>query len=88
MIVFQVSIKFWSSERNTENMMSHLHFNEESEYSVENTCKNEVFRSTILHHRKNTKHIHAPAADLFHIVLEKEISIGANAAIWVEYIPS
>ena len=61
--------------------MSHLHFNEESEYSVENTCKNEVFRSTILHNRKNTKHIHASAADLFHIVLEKEISIGANAAI-------
>ena len=33
--------------------MSHLYFNEESYYSEENTtCDNEVFRSTILHHRK------------------------------------
>ena len=35
-------IKFWSSERNTENTMSHLYFNEESDYSEENTCDNEV----------------------------------------------
>ena len=27
--------------------MSHLYFNEESEYSEENTCDTEVFRSTI-----------------------------------------
>ena len=40
-------IKFWSSERNTENMMSHLYFNEESDYFKENTCENEVFRSTM-----------------------------------------
>ena len=26
-------IKFWSSERNTENTMSHLYFNEESDYT-------------------------------------------------------
>ena len=32
--------------------MSHLHFNEESDYSEENTCGKEVFRSTLLHHRK------------------------------------
>ena len=32
--------------------MSHLYFNEESDYSEENTCENEVFRSTILHHKK------------------------------------
>ena len=32
--------------------MSHLHFNEESDYSEENTCDNEVFRTTILYHRK------------------------------------
>ena len=38
--------KFWSSE-NTENTMSHLYFNEESDYFKENTCENEVFRSTI-----------------------------------------
>ena len=35
-------IKFWSSERNTENTMLHLYFNEKSDYS-----ENEVFRSTI-----------------------------------------
>ena len=27
--------------------MSHLYFNEESDYFKENTCENEVFRSTI-----------------------------------------
>ena len=27
--------------------MSHLHFNEESDYSEENTCENEVFCSTL-----------------------------------------
>ena len=32
--------------------MSHLYLNEERDDSEENTCKNEVFRSTILHHRK------------------------------------
>ena len=36
-------IKFWSSERNTENTFSHLYFNEESDYFEENTCENEVF---------------------------------------------
>ena len=50
MIVFQVFFK--SSERNTENTMSHLYFNKESGYSEENKCENEVFDSTILHHRK------------------------------------
>ena len=33
-------------------MMSHLYFNEESNYSEENTYDNEVFCSTILQHRK------------------------------------
>ena len=32
--------------------MSHLYLNDESDDSEKNTCKNEVFRSTILHHRK------------------------------------
>ena len=32
--------------------MSHLYFKEESDYPEENTCDDEVFRSTILHHRK------------------------------------
>ena len=40
-------IKFWSSERNTENTMSHLYFNEENDYLDENTCENEVFCSTL-----------------------------------------
>ena len=32
--------------------MEPLYFNEESDYSEENTCENEVFRSAIIHHRK------------------------------------
>ena len=32
--------------------MSQLCLNEESDHSVENTCKNEIFRFTFLHHRK------------------------------------
>ena len=36
------------SERNPENTMSDLYFNEESDYSQENTSKDEDFRSTIL----------------------------------------
>ena len=52
MIIFQVFIKFWPTERITKNMMSHLYLNEERYYSEENTCENEVFCSTILYHRK------------------------------------
>ena len=33
-------------------MMTHSYFNEESDYSEENTYGNEVFCSTTLHHRK------------------------------------
>ena len=40
-------IEFWSSDMNTENTMSHLYFNEDNDYSEENTFENEVFRSTI-----------------------------------------
>ena len=40
-------IKFWSTDRNTKNTMSHLYFNEDSDCPEENTCENEVFRSTI-----------------------------------------
>ena len=32
--------------------MSHLYLNEENDNSEENKCKNEVFRCTILRHRK------------------------------------
>ena len=56
----------------TENKMSRLYFNEESDYSEENKCDNEV------HHRKN---IHASAADLLHTLLEQEIATGANEDI-------
>ena len=59
-------IKFWSSDRNTENTMSLLYVNEDSDYSEENTCENEVFRSAI----ERNKHSHASAADLLHRVLE------------------
>ena len=51
-------IKFWSSDRNPENTMSHLYFNKDSDYSEENTPGRE------------TKHIHATATDLLHTVLE------------------
>ena len=74
MIVFQVFIKFRSSERNTENTMSNLYFNEESDYFKENTCKNEVFHSTI--ERNQT---YASAADLLHTIGEKKILTVANA---------
>ena len=37
-----------TSERNTKYTISDLYFNEESDYSGENTSDNEVFRSTIL----------------------------------------
>ena len=33
--------------------MPHLYFHEKSDYSEENTCDNEVFRTTILHQRQN-----------------------------------
>ena len=44
-MVFQ-ELHFDPVKKNTENTMSHLYFNEESNYSEENTCKNEVFCST------------------------------------------
>ena len=63
--------------------MSDLYFNEASDYSEENTNGNENFCSTILQpfqfepeqkktcgnesHEKETKHIHASAANLLHI---------------------
>ena len=63
--------------------MSDLYFNGKSYYSEENTCGNEVVRSTILQpfqfylqlkktcdnesHEKKTKYIHALAADLLHV---------------------
>ena len=40
-----LGIKFWSSDRNTENTMSHLYFNEDSDYPEKNTC--EGFHSTV-----------------------------------------
>ena len=49
-------------------MMSHLYFKEESDF----------YHSPP---QKETKHIHASAADLLHTVLEQEISIGADAEI-------
>ena len=41
-------MKFWSSERNTENTISDLYFNEETDHSEENASDNENFCSTIL----------------------------------------
>ena len=66
--------------------MSDLYFNEESDYSEENTNGNVVFRATILqsfqfepelektcgngNHEKETKHFHASAVNLLHIKIE------------------
>ena len=45
---FSGFIKFWSSERNTENTMSNLYFNEEQgEKSEENTSDNEDFHHSL-----------------------------------------
>ena len=44
---FFSGIEVLSSDRNTENVMSHLYFNEDSDYSEESTCENEVFCSFI-----------------------------------------
>ena len=45
MIIFQV-LNF-DPAAEILNTMSHLYFNEDSDYSEENTCENEVFHSTI-----------------------------------------
>ena len=66
MIIFRIFIKFSSNERITENTMSHLHFNEESDYSEENTCENEVFHSTILHHRKKLNYSRLSCREVLH----------------------
>ena len=66
--------------------MACLYFDEESDYSEENTRYNEDFWSTILQlfqfepeqkktcvnqgHKKETKHIHSSAADFLHIRIE------------------
>ena len=80
---FSNLIKFWFSERNTENAMSDIYFNGEIDYSEENTSDNEDFRSTIFQrlqfepeqkkmwckesHEKETKDIHVSDVDLLHI---------------------
>ena len=50
MIVFHVSLNFNPVKKMLK--IPHLYFNEQSDYSEENTCDNEVFRSTILYQRK------------------------------------
>ena len=68
--------------------MPDLCFNEASDYSEENICGNKKFRSAILQpfqfeseqikkcgnesHEKETKHIHASAADLFMLTRKKK----------------
>ena len=48
MIVFQVSLNFDSVKEILKKAMSYLYFNEESDYSEENTSENEDLCSTIL----------------------------------------
>ena len=74
--------------------MSNLYFNEESDYSEENTCGNKFFHSTILqpfqfnpeqkNHEKETmkKKLNIFTHPLLiYYILEKEISAGTNADI-------
>ena len=63
---FSSFIKFWSSERNTENGTSDLYFNKERNYSKESIS---VFKKTCGKegHEKETKRIYASAGDLLHI---------------------
>ena len=60
-------IKFWSSERNTENTISHLYFNEIMMIILR---KIHVKMKSFAPPLKETKHIHASADDLLHTVLE------------------
>ena len=74
--------------------MSNSYFNEESDYSEENTCGNKVFRSTILQPfqlepeqkkrvvmRAMRKKLNIFTLQLpIYYMLEQEISIGANIA--------
>ena len=46
MIVFQI-LNFYRVTEILKITMSLLYFNEDSDYSEENTCENEVFHSTI-----------------------------------------
>ena len=46
--------------------MSNLYFNEEGDYFEENTCDNEVFRSTILHHRRKLN-IFTPQMPIYYV---------------------
>ena len=57
-------IRSWSSERITENTMSHLYSNEKSDCFKENT-----YEKSFAPHRKKLN-IHVSAADLLHTVWE------------------
>ena len=50
-----------------QNRMSILYFNEEGDYSEQNTFDNEVFRSTILHHRKKLN-IFTPQMPIYYMI--------------------
>ena len=60
-------IKFWSSERNTENTISHLYFNEIMMIILR---KIHVKMKSFAPPLKETKHIHASADDFLHAMLE------------------
>ena len=49
--------------------MSNLYFGEVSDYSEENTCEIELFRSTLLHHRKKLN-IFTPQLPIYYIQYE------------------
>ena len=57
-----LGIKFWSSDRNTENTVSQLYVNEDSYYSEEKTWKWNIS----LHHRKKLN-ILTPQLPIYYI---------------------
>ena len=48
--LFSSFIKFWCSERNTENTMPDLYFNEESDYSEQNASEMNIFALPLFNH--------------------------------------
>ena len=95
---FPSLIKIWFSERNAENMMSDLYFNEENDYSEKNTSDNEDFCFTILQqfpsepeqkkmycnesHEKETKPINTLAVNFLLIRIRHIHNIRHNCAFW------
>ena len=83
---FSSFIKFSSSERNTENTISDLYFNEESDYSEENVTMKSFNlpqnreRRVVMKTMRQKLNIFTLQLPIYYI-LKQEISIGTNADI-------